>query len=68
MKYTNRPKKSRLHALILDFDGVGVDSVGTKDRAFQEIFSRFPGVFHNAMDYHYRNSGLSRIEKFSLMI
>lgn len=58
----------KLKAIILDFDGVVVESIGIKDQAFQEIFSRFPRVFSRTMDYHFKNSGFSRVDKFKFLL
>ncbi len=51
-------------ALILDFDGVILESVGVKTRAFRELFSFRPDHVDEIVDYHRRNTGVSRFDKF----
>lgn len=53
-----------LTALILDFDGIIVESVGIKTRAFRELFSRYPEHVDRIVDFHLMNDGLSRYKKF----
>lgn len=52
------------HAVILDFDGVVVESVGIKDDAFQELFKDFPAHMAVIMQYHRANNATIRYEKF----
>jgi HAD superfamily hydrolase (TIGR01549 family) len=54
----------RIAALILDFDGVILESVGVKTRAFHELFSFRPDRVDEIVDYHRRNTGVSRFDKF----
>ena len=54
----------RIAALILDFDGVILESVGVKTRAFHELFSFRPDLVGEIVDYHRRNTGVSRFDKF----
>lgn len=68
IKTMENSTKPGFKALILDFDGVVIDSVGIKDGAFKEIFSRFPNVFNEAMNYHFENSGFSRNTKFKFLL
>jgi beta-phosphoglucomutase len=51
-------------AVILDFDGVILESVGVKTRAFHELFSFRPDRVDEIVDYHRRNTGVSRFDKF----
>ena len=51
-------------AVILDFDGVLVESVGIKDRAFKEIFSDYPEHIEEIMQYHLSHNAVIRFEKF----
>ncbi len=51
-------------AVILDFDGVLVESVGIKDRAFKEIFSDYPERLDAIMRYHFSHNAVIRFEKF----
>ncbi|HUK92631.1 MAG TPA: HAD hydrolase-like protein [Methanomicrobiales archaeon] len=50
--------------VILDFDGVVLESVGIKTRAFRELFSFRPDHVDEIVDYHSRNTGVSRFDKF----
>ena len=50
--------------VILDFDGVVVESVGIKDDAFAELFKDFPGHAAAIMQYHRSNNATIRYEKF----
>jgi len=50
---------------IFDFDGVIVDSLDVKTRAFGELFKGHgPAVSEQVMNYHRNNGGVSRYEKF----
>ncbi len=51
-------------AVILDFDGVVVESVGIKDDAFAELFKDFPAYLPAIMKYHQANNATIRYEKF----
>ena len=53
-----------IKTLILDFDGVVLESVGVKTRAFRELFSFSPDHVDEIVDYHKRNTGVSRFDKF----
>ena len=51
--------------LIYDFDGVICDSVEIKTAAFKELYKNYDyKIQSQVMDYHIRNSGISRFEKF----
>lgn len=50
--------------VILDFDGVVLESVGIKTRAFRELFSFRPDHVDEIVEYHSRNTGVSRFDKF----
>lgn len=52
-------------AVFFDFDGVILDSVYVKTEAFAEMFRAYgPEVEKAAVDYHLKNGGVSRFEKF----
>jgi phosphoglycolate phosphatase-like HAD superfamily hydrolase len=52
-------------AVLFDFDGVILDSVGIKTDAFAEMFRRYgPEIEEKVIDYHKRNGGVSRYKKF----
>lgn len=51
--------------LIFDFDGVLVDSVEVKTRAFAELYSRYGDeVIRMVVEHHRANGGMSRFDKF----
>jgi phosphoglycolate phosphatase-like HAD superfamily hydrolase len=55
----------RFHAFVFDFDGVIVDSLDIKTRAYGELFREHgEPVAQQAMNYHKNNGGVSRYEKF----
>jgi len=51
-------------ALILDCDGVILESVSAKTDAFRELFSFAPEYVDEIVAYHLDNGGMSRFEKF----
>lgn len=57
-------KKFRFDVLFLDFDGVVVDSNGIKNRAFEEIFEKYPDHFDALMAYHLSHNHVPRRAKF----
>jgi len=55
----------RYKAFFFDFDGVIVDSVDIKTRAFAELFKDYgEETVRKVVDYHLNNGGVSRYEKF----
>ncbi len=50
--------------LVLDFDGVLVESVDIKTRAFATLFSFTPDHLDEILEYHKKNAGVSRFDKF----
>jgi HAD superfamily hydrolase (TIGR01549 family) len=51
--------------IILDFDGVILESVSAKTKAFGEIFSgEKPEDLKKIIDYHLENGGMPRFDKF----
>jgi phosphoglycolate phosphatase-like HAD superfamily hydrolase len=51
--------------VIFDFDGVLVESVDVKTRAFAKMFeAEGPDIVEKVVDYHINNGGISRYEKF----
>jgi phosphoglycolate phosphatase-like HAD superfamily hydrolase len=58
----------RLRAVVLDFDGVIVESNEVKTDAFREIFARFPEHTAAMMDFHGANVALSRYAKFDHLL
>jgi HAD superfamily hydrolase (TIGR01549 family) len=54
-----------MKAIIFDFDGVILDSVDVKTKAFQQMYSIYgDDVMRKVVDYHLLNGGISRYEKF----
>ncbi|MDF1615684.1 HAD family hydrolase [Desulfurivibrio dismutans] len=57
--------KIKWQAVFFDFDGVILDSVDVKTRAFAALFRQYgPEIEHAVVDYHLANGGVSRFEKF----
>lgn len=57
-----------IRAVILDFDGVIVDSVDIKSQAFVHLFRGYPEkIKQQIVKLHVTNSGLSRHEKFKII-
>ena len=50
--------------IILDFDGVILESVDVKTRAFRELFSFTPQHVDEIVNFHVQNGGMSRFDKF----
>ena len=51
--------------VFFDFDGVVLDSVPIKTRAFGELFAEYGATIRQqAVDYHLAHGGISRFEKF----
>ncbi|MDD1669674.1 MAG: HAD-IA family hydrolase [Methanomicrobiales archaeon] len=57
-------KPCHISTLLLDFDGVILESVEVKTRAFRELFSFRPDHVGEIVAYHMRNTGVSRFDKF----
>ena len=58
---------SRFDALVLDFDGVVLQSVDVKTRAFIELYTPHgPEVLAKVLEHHLVHGGVSRYEKFRL--
>lgn len=56
-----------IEAIIFDFDGVLCESVHAKNAAFRRLFRHFPEYLDEILDYHMRNGGISRFEKFKVI-
>ncbi len=56
-----------LKAIIFDFDGVICESVDAKVEAFRRLFESYPQHLPRIMEYHIRNGGISRYEKFKVI-
>ncbi len=53
-----------LRTLILDFDGVVVESIPLKTVAFRKVFSFTPEHLDEIIEFHLENGGMSRYDKF----
>ncbi len=53
-----------IKVIILDFDGVIVESLNIKTEAFRELFSGYPRYLERIMSYHFENISVSRYVKF----
>ena len=51
--------------IILDFDGVILESMDIKTNAFRELFKDYPEHIDAIVEYHIKNGGVSRYKKFS---
>lgn len=57
-----------LRVLVLDFDGVVIESNAVKTEAFQHVFSRFPEHVDAMMAFHHTHVSLSRFAKFEHLL
>lgn len=56
-----------LRAIVFDFDGVIVESLEVKTRAFRNLLPGRPALQDRLEQYHLRHLGMSRYEKFAWM-
>jgi phosphoglycolate phosphatase-like HAD superfamily hydrolase len=54
--------------LVLDFDGVVIESNDAKTEAFSQVFARFPEHHDAMMAYHHANVSASRFQKFDHLL
>lgn len=54
--------------LILDFDGVVVESNDIKTDSFVHVFSKFPEYYETMMEFHHANVSLTRFAKFEHLL
>jgi len=52
-----------LGAIVLDFDGVILESVDIKTDVFRELFSPYPEQLEAILSYHLTHNGISRVIK-----
>ncbi len=55
---------AKIETIILDFDGVILESVSVKTEAFRKLFSFAPEHVDEIIQYHKDNGGMSRYDKF----
>lgn len=60
--------EAEVKIIILDFDGVIVESNDIKDLVFQTIFKRFPKQYDDLLNYHRTNVSVSRYAKFDYLL
>mgnify|MGYP003325992022 CR=1 FL=1 len=54
-----------IRAIVFDFDGVLVDSVNIKTKAFSYIYKKYgTDIVSKVIKHHELNGGMSRYEKF----
>jgi HAD superfamily hydrolase (TIGR01549 family) len=53
-----------ISTILLDFDGVLMESVNIKTEAFKKLFSFSPDHIDEITRFHLKNGGMSRFEKF----
>jgi HAD superfamily hydrolase (TIGR01549 family) len=51
-------------AILLDFDGVIIESVGIKDQAVEELYQAYPQYLSQIMEYHLSHNATIRFTKF----
>ncbi len=56
-----------LKAIVFDFDGVILESVDIKTRAFKELFKDYPEHLERIAKLHLENTGMPRFEKFKII-
>lgn len=57
-----------LRALVLDFDGVILESNEVKTEAFRDIFARYPEHSEAMMEFHHANAWASRYLKIDYLL
>lgn len=57
-----------IKTIILDFDGVIVESEEIKNQAFRDLFSDYPQYLDQIMSYHLEHKTTSRYEKFEHIV
>lgn len=56
---------NKWQAVFFDFDGVILDSVDVKTKAFASMFRQYgPEIEQSVVEYHLSNGGVSRFKKF----
>ena len=59
---------SAIGAIVLDFDGVLVESNEEKTRAFEDLFGLYPAYREAMMDYHLAHYSSPRMTKFEYYV
>jgi phosphoglycolate phosphatase-like HAD superfamily hydrolase len=58
----------RLRGIVLDFDGVVIESNGIKTEVFRELFAAYPEHKDEMLAYHFANISLPRHAKFEHLV
>lgn len=58
----------KIRVIILDFDGVVIESNAVKTEVFAEVFARFSEYADAMMAFHHANVSLSRFAKFEHLL
>ncbi|MFH1772676.1 MAG: HAD family hydrolase [Candidatus Omnitrophota bacterium] len=53
-----------IKCILFDFDGVIAESVDVKTEAFRALFECYPEYVDEIVDFHVKNGGMSRYDKF----
>ena len=61
-------KRGKLRALVLDFDGVIIESNDAKTEGFRHVFSQFPEIAEEMVAYHLAHISDSRFSKFDHLL
>lgn len=56
-----------IKAIIFDFDGVILESVDVKTKAFASLFKDYPEHVEQIVKLHKKHGGMSRFEKFEII-
>ena len=56
-----------VRGIVLDFDGVVVESAAIKTRAFRELFAGYRDHLEQIVAFHEANAGVSRYEQFKVI-
>lgn len=64
MSLHNLDYAEAIKAIVLDFDGVILESVEIKTRAFRALFKDYPEHIERIVQLHREQAGVSRYEKF----
>ncbi len=57
-----------IKVIVLDFDGVIVESVDIKTEAFRDLFGDYPQHIDDIMNYHLSHNAISRYIKFEHIV